>query len=102
MDALSRTKVQSFLGLSASSSGTAPHATTGGETRKGGQKVSTFAARTGKLGAAKALHLEVRILSRQARSKQAAQPLAPVYDRFTEDFGKADFRAANASIEGTS
>ena len=40
-----------------------------------------------------------RLWRDQARSKEAHQLLAPVYDRFTEGYSTADLRAARSLIE---
>jgi predicted ATPase len=40
-----------------------------------------------------------RLWRDQARSQEAHELLAPVYDRFTEGFATADLRAAKALIE---
>jgi predicted ATPase len=40
-----------------------------------------------------------RLWRDQARSKEARELLAPVYDRFTEGFATADLRAARSLIE---
>ncbi|MEA2805682.1 MAG: hypothetical protein QOE49_5777, partial [Rhodospirillaceae bacterium] len=38
----------------------------------------------------------------QARSKEARELLAPVYDRFTEGFATADLRAAKTLLDEVS
>jgi predicted ATPase len=40
-----------------------------------------------------------RLLRDQARSDQARELLAPVYDRFTEGFDTADLKAAKALLD---
>ena len=41
-----------------------------------------------------------RLLSDQGRSADATALLQPVYDRFTEGFATADFKAARTLLEG--
>ncbi len=40
-----------------------------------------------------------RLLNRQSRSKEARDPLAPVYDWFTEGFDTVDLREAKALLD---
>jgi len=43
-----------------------------------------------------------RLWRNQARSNEAREPLAPVYDRFTEGFDTADLKAAKALLDDLS
>ncbi len=55
-------------------------------------------------GQARALELRAamslaRLWNRQSRSKEARDPLAPVYDWFTEGFDTVDLREAKALLD---